>query len=315
MVELEPQLERKLRDKFARIDAASPPQALINFRPTTARRRHRRLNFIVGAGAIAVVAAGIAAFGLELSGHPHTTPPPSIAAGGTLPKIPVYSPASPIPKLITPTPMPVYGTGFPSSWYTVVPITKHTGSAVLPAFIPGGWVYVQYACIGTGNLKIEFSDGAVSENLKPCSSSTRPVNAEISGAYGPLTGSPVALRVVASPSARWEMVVAETGTPQTLPKLPALPADAKVLVPLTFGQGVAALPSFPYHASIQIQWWCSGPGAINIDISNGDQSMGASNCGTGGVGGTVNFTGPRQTLVVDVSPHNRWEIRVYWEPS
>ena len=156
MVELEPQLERKLRDKFARIDAASPPQALINFRPTTARRRHRRLNFIVGAGAIAVVAAGIAAFGLELSGHPHTTPPPSIAAGGTLPKIPVYSPASPIPKLITPTPMPVYGTGFPSSWYTVVPITKHTGSAVLPAFIPGGWVYVQYACIGTGNLKIEF---------------------------------------------------------------------------------------------------------------------------------------------------------------
>jgi hypothetical protein len=315
MIEIDSELERKLRGKFVRIDAESPPQALINFRPTSVRRRHRRLNFIVAAGAIAVVAAGVAAFGLELSGHPHATPTPSTAGRVALPKLPVYSPASPIPKLIEPTPMPAYGTGFPASWYTVVPVTKHTGSAVLPAFIPGGWVYVQYACVGSGNLKIESSDGTVNESLKPCSSSARPVNAQISGAYGPLSGGPVALRVVTNPSVRWEMVVAQTGTPDALPQLPALPAGAKVLVPLTFGQGVAALPSYPYHASIQIQWWCSGPGAISVDISNGNESMGSSVCGVGGSGGTVNFTGPRQTLVVDVSPHNRWEIRVYWEPS
>jgi hypothetical protein len=315
MIELEPRLENKLRDKFDRVDAETPPARLMSFEASASRRRHTSLNLIVGVGAVAVVAAGVAAFGLELGGHSHTTPTPSGAQGGQLPTMPVYSPATPLPRVISPVPMPVYGTGFPRSWHIVIPVIKHTGSAVLPVFVPEGWVYVQYACVGHGQLQIVSTDGKVSETLKPCSSSAHPVNAQISGAYGPLSGAPAALTVLANRSIRWEIVVAETATPSILPTLPALPANAKVLVPLTYGLGVAALPSFPYHSSIQIQWWCSGPGGMKVDISNGDQSMSASNCGTGGVGGTVNYTGTRQTLVVDVNPANRWEIRVYWQPN
>ena len=43
--------------------------------------------------------------------------------------------------------------------------------------------------------------------------------------------------------------------------------------------------------------------------------MGASNCDSSGVGGTVSYSGKRETLVVDVDPANRWEIRVYWQPN
>jgi hypothetical protein len=314
MIDIGPRLDSELRAKFDRVEAETPPQRLMTFQPT-ATRGHRSLNAIVGLAAIAVVAAGIAVFALELSGHPRPAPTPSSAQGARLPSMPVYSPSPPLPQVIAPVPMPVYGTGFPASWHIVIPVTKHTGSAVLPAFVPAGWVYVQYACFGTGHLQIVSTDGTLSESLRSCSSSAHPVDAQISGAYGPLSGSPVVLKVVTSPSVRWEIVVAETATPSTLPALPALPANAKVLVPVTYGLGVAALPSFAYRSFIHIQWWCSGPGGITVFVSNGHQSMGASDCGSDGVGGTVNYAGPRETLVVDVNPDNRWEIRVYWQPG
>jgi hypothetical protein len=316
MIDIGPRLETRLRDKFARIDAETPPQRLTSFQPPGIRRRYRSLNVIVGVAAIAVVAAGAVAFALELGGHPRPTPTASSAQGGPLPRLPVYSPAPPPPSVYGPTPMPVYGTGFPASWHIVIPVTQHTGSAVLPAFIPEGWVYIQYACVGTGHLRIVTADGTVNESFKPCSSSAHPVNAQISGAYGPLIeGRPVTLQVVTSPSVRWEIVVAETATPLILPTLPALPANAKVLVPLTYGEGIAALPSFTPHSVIQIQWWCSGPGGIQVFVSNGNESQGASVCGVGGSGGTNDYAGNSETLVVDVSPNNIWEIRVYWQPS
>jgi hypothetical protein len=312
MIDIGPRLDSRLRDKFDRIEAETPPPGLVNFRPSSTRRRHRLMNAVAGVAAIAVVAGGAAAFALELGGHPHTIATPSTASGGVLPRIPVYSPAPPPPHVITSVPMPVYGTGFPRSWNTVIPVTKHTGSAVLPAFIPVGWIYVQYACAGAGHLQIVTSDGTVNESLKPCSG--RPVNAGISLSDGPLSGRPVALQVVTSPSVRWEIVIAETATPMLLPKLPALPANARVLVPLAFGQGVAALPSFTPHDFITMEWWCSGPGGIQVYISNGNSSVGSSDCGVAGAGGTNDYTGKRETLVVDVSPYNRWEIIVYWQP-
>jgi hypothetical protein len=317
MIDIGPRLDSRLRAKFARIDAETPPQRLMSFQPSENRARHRSLNVIVGVAAIAVVAAGAVAFALELGGHPRPTPATSAAHGGPLPRMPVYSAPPPPPHIYSPTPMPVYGTGFPASWYIVIPVTKHTGSAVLPAFIPEGWEYIQYACVGTGHLQIVTADGTVNESFRPCSTSAHPVNAQISGGYGPLTGEPVALRVVTSPSVRWEIVVAETATPLILPTLPPLPAGAKVLVPLTYGQGIAALPSFTPHGSNQMQWWCSGPGGIQVFVSNGNQSTSASTCagGPSGGGGTDDYTGRRETLVVDVSPHNTWEIRVYWQPS
>ncbi len=316
MIDIGPRLDSRLRDRFARIDAEAPPQRLVSFQPHATRRRHSSLNVMVGVAAIAVVAAAAVAFALELGGHPHPTPPPpSSAQGGPLPNIPAYSAAPPSPHSIAPAPMPVYGTGFPRSWHIVIPVTKHTGSAVLPAFLPEGWVYVQYACVGTGHLQIVTTDGSVNESFKLCSSSSGPVNAQISGAYGPLKGAPVSLKVVTNSSVRWEIVVAETATPMVLPTLPPLPANAKVLVPVTYGQGIGALPSFPPHGFIQIDWWCSGPGGIQVFVSNGYESEGASVCGVGGAGGTNDYTGTRETLVVVVTPHTEWEVRVSWQPN
>jgi hypothetical protein len=317
MIDIGPRLDSRLRAKFDRIDAEVPPQRLTSFQPSAAQGRHRSLNVIVGVAAIAVVAAAAAAFAVELGGHPRPTPATSSAHGAPLPRMPVYSAPPPPPRVYGPTPMPVYGTGFPASWHIVIPVTQHTGSAVLPAFIPEGWEYIQYACIGAGHLQIVSTDGTFSESFKPCSSSVEPVNAQISGAYGPLSeGRPVILKVVTGPSVRWEIVVAETATPLILPTLPALPANAKVLVPLTYGRGIAALPSFTPH-SFQMEWWCSGPGGYQIFVSNGNESEGASTCGgaPSGSGGGLDYAGKRETLVVDVSPHNTWEIRVYWQPN
>jgi hypothetical protein len=229
--------------------------------------------------------------------------------------MPVYSPTPPPPHVISPVPLPSYGTGFPASWYTAILLTKHTGPAVLPAFLPQGWIYVQYACIGPGHLQIVTSDGTVNEQLRPCSSSARPVDAGISLGYGPLKGAPVALKIVTSSSVRWEIIVAETAPPMTLPALPPPPAGAKILVPLTFGQGVAALPSFTPHSSSMMEWWCSGPGGMQVFVSNGYESSSSSDCGLGGAGGFDDYAGRRETLVVDVNPASRWEILVYWQPS
>ncbi|HEX4864300.1 MAG TPA: hypothetical protein VFV02_09520 [Acidimicrobiales bacterium] len=318
MIDIGPRLDSRLRDKFDRIDAETPPERLMSFQPTAARRRHGSLNVIAGVAAIAVVAAGVAASALELRGHPHTTPTPSSSAqGGPLPSMPAYSPTPPPPQVYAPTPMPVYGTGFSRSWYIVIPVTKHIGSAVLPAFIPEGWEYIQYACSGAGHLQIVTADGTVNESFKPCSSSAHPVDAQIDGGYGPLIeGRPLALEVVTSPSVSWEIVVAETATPLILPTLPALPANAKVLVPLTYGEGIAALPSFTPHSIVSMDWWCSGPGGMQVFVSNGNESLGESVCGgLPGGGGPIDYAGKRETLVVDVSPHTTWEIRVYWQPS
>jgi hypothetical protein len=315
MIDIGPRLDSRLRAKFDRIDAETPPESLTSFQPQARRRRHRSLNIVVGAVAIAVVAGGAVAFAFELGGHVHQEPTPSSAQGGPLPRMPVYSPAPPPPHVYGLTPDPVYGTGFPASWHIVIPVTQHTGSAELPAFVPEGWVYVQYACVGTGHLQIVTADGTVNESLKPCSSPAHLVDVQISGDNGPLYGSPAALEVVTSPSVHWEIVVAETATPVTLPTLPPLPANAKVLVPVTYGQGVAALPSFTHHSFISMQWWCSGPGGMQVFVSNGNQSTSSSACGVGGGGGTDSYLGNRETLVVDVSPDNRWEIRVYWQPS
>ncbi len=316
MIDIGPRLESRLRAKFDRIDAESPPESLTSFRRQATRRPRRSLNVLVGVTAIAVVAGGVAAFALELSGHSHPTAAISPAQGGPLPKIPVYSAPPPPPKVYTPVPLPVYGTGFPASWHIVIPVTHHTGSAELSAFVPAGWVYVQYACVGTGQLQIVSTDGTLSESFRPCSSSShpRPVNAQISDAYGPLKGRPVVLEVLASPSVRWEIVVAETATPVALPTLPPLPANAKVLVPLTFGLGVAALPTYTPRGTVTMEWWCSGPGAMQVFVSNGNESFSQSPCGIGG-GGPVDYTGNSETLVVDVNPANRWEILVYWQPN
>ena len=198
MIDIGPRLDSRLQDKYARIDAEAPPQRLTSFKPS-ARRRHRSLNVAVGVAAIALVAAGAVAFALELGGHPRPVPP-TPAQKGPLPSMPVYSTPPPTPHVIVPTPMPVYGTGFSPSWHTVIPVTRHTGSAVLPAFIPEGWVYIQYACVGTGHLDIVNTDGTVNESFKPCSSSGHPVDAQISGALRPVDTQPCGLEGGDQPS-------------------------------------------------------------------------------------------------------------------
>ena len=50
-------------------------------------------------------------------------------------------------------------------------------------------------------------------------------------------------------------------------------------------------------------------------LRNGYEREGAWVCGVGGAGRTNNYSGKSETLLVDVSPNNTWEIRVYWQPN
>ena len=179
MIDIGPRLDSRLRDKFDRIDAETPPQSLLTFQPTGTRRRHGSLNVIVGVAAIAVVAAGIAHShwnsAVTRIRHPRRRRRREGRCRGcpSTARLPHPRTSSPRHRCRC------TGRGFPASWHIVIPVTKHTGSAALPPFIPEGWEYIQYACVGTGHLQIVSTAGTVSESLRPCSSSAHPVNAQI----------------------------------------------------------------------------------------------------------------------------------------
>src|SRR5579863_5312074 len=123
-----PRAVRTAASNDERIEAQGDPARRTTVAPVGDRPRHRALNRLAGAVGIAVVAVAVATFGLELSGHVHSTAP------------------APATNLAA---MPVTGsTGFPASARIVVPTTRGKGKAVLPTFLAQAKVlYVQYDCI------------------------------------------------------------------------------------------------------------------------------------------------------------------------
>jgi hypothetical protein len=310
MIDIDPRLDSRLRSKYERIEAGSLPPALADFDPAVASPRRRGLNLMTGIAAIAVVAAGLASFALEVSGHLHS-PTSAPAANATnhnklavAPDFPSLSPFLPSDAL------PL-----------LVGDTYAEGSKGLPTFVPTKPYWIQFACLGTGPIHVLSSDGSVQYTSRGCGSPG------LQGLFAPnsqVSGQPVSLRVETTSSTTWELRVAqsngattpyETSAPSPHPGYPLdfkVPAGATPLVPVTNGRGSITLPTFtPKTKYANIVLRCSGPGSLEITGSDG--STGTTESCTGeisGSGGSIQ-PGVPLTLVIKADPAMTWEILVY----
>ncbi len=308
MIDMDPGLRTRLRAKYDRIKAENPPATLANFDPIVARPRRQVLNLIIGAAAIAIVAAGIATFALQLSAHLHGTTPAATAPATTassnqqipqgFPRLSPFVPASVLPLLVNDT----YG----------------EVSASLPTFTPTKPYSIQYACLGTGSIDILSSDGSVHFTSESC------VSPGINGLLVPqdqITGKPVSLRVETTAPTAWELRVMQYsgGAPPPFEGAPPSPHPGydpgeTTLIPDTHGEGSATLPAFTpntlYYRSVVS---CSGPGSLEIIGSDGStyttESCEVPSLGSGD-GGEAK-PGVPISLMIKADPGTTWEITVY----
>jgi hypothetical protein len=306
MIDMDPDLRNKLRAKYDRIKAENPPATLANFDPIVARPRRKGLNLMIGAAAIAVVAAGIATFALQLSAHLHATTPAATAPATTA------SSNQQIPQ------------GFPSLTpvlpAAVLPVlvgdTYADGSASLPTFTPTKPYWIEYACLGTGSIDILSSDGSVHFTSESC------VSPGINGLLVPqdqITGKPFSLRVETTASTAWELRVMQYsgGAPPPYEGAPPSPHPGydpgeTTLIPDTHGRGSVTLPTFtPKTEYDRIVLVCSGPGSLEITGSDGSTDTTESCTGeVSGSGGSIQ-PGVPISLMIKADPGTTWEITVY----
>jgi hypothetical protein len=314
MIDMDPELRIKLRAKYDRIKAENPPAALANFDPLVARPSRKVLNLMIGAAAIAVVAAGIATFALQLSAHLHATTPAATAPATTassnqqipqgFPSLSPFVPASVLPLLVGDT--------------------YADGSASLPTFTPTKPYSIQYACLGTGSIDILSSDGSVHFTSESC------VSPGVNGLLVPpdqITGKPVSLRVETTASTAWELRVMQYsgGAPPPFEGAPPSPhpgypidfrlhAGETLLIPDTHGTGSLTLPTF----TPTTKYWdsvvsCSGPGSLEIIGSDGSTATQES-CKVPAIGsgdGGEAKPGVPISLLIKADPGTTWEIIVY----
>jgi hypothetical protein len=312
MIDIDPRLDSKLRSKYDRIDAESVPPALANFDPAVASPRRRGLNLMTGIGAAAVVAAGLATFALEVSGHLHS-PTSAPAANATnhnkLDVAPDFQSLSPfLPSDALPL---------------LVGDTYAEGSKALPTFVPTKPYWIQFACLGTGSIHVLSSDGSVQYTSRGCGS---PGLQGLFSPNGQVSGQPVSLRVETTSSTTWELRVAqsngkttpyETAAPSSRPGYPVnftVPAGATPLIPDTHGKGSVTLPTFtPNTAFYNSVVSCSGPGSLEIIGSDGSTATQEA-CAIGAIGsgdGGESKPGLPISLVIKADPGTTWEIVVY----
>ena len=290
-----PPVVRRAVSMDERIEAKNPPARLTTFAHVADRPRQRALSRLAGAVGVAVVAVAVAMFGLELSGHVHSAAP------------------APATKLAA---MPVTGSsGFPASAQIVVPTTRGKGRAVLPAFLAQAKVlYVQYDCIGSGQLEIQSTNRAVKADLQPCSRSVAATTVALDAAA---TGAPLSLEVVTGSSVKWELLVAESQVPANFPSLSiAFPVGAfPLLVGDTYADGSASLPTFTPTKPYWIEYACMGTGSITILSSDGSVDYTSESCNASpGINGLLvpqnQVTGQPVSLRIATTQSTTWEARV-----
>ena len=308
MIDLDPDLRNKLRAKYNRIRAEHPPAALANFDPVVARPRRKVVNLLIGGAAIALVAAGVATFALQLSAHRHATTPaataPAITASSNQ-QIPQG-----FPRLTPVLPM------------DAIPLfvgdTYAEGSASLPTFTPTKPYLIEYACLGTGSIAILSSRGSVHFTSESC------VSPGINGLMVPqdqITGKPVSLRVEATASTAWELRVMQYSGDAPPPYEGAPPSPHPgydpgeiTLIPDTHGKGSATLPTFtPNTLYLRSVVSCSGPGSLEI-IGSDSSTYTTESCEVPSIGGGYGEgakPGVPISLTIKADPGTTWEITVY----
>jgi hypothetical protein len=233
MVDIDPGLDTRLRAFFDHYEGEAMPPRLATFDETdidvgvSDRGRRPLFNLFAGLAAAAVVAAAIALFAIELTSHENpATGPAARSASPT---------ASPLNA------MPVLGdSGVPTAAHVVISLTRGHGPVQLQTFVPQGTLYIQFDSAGPGVFKISSTDLVVGNDLAHASNSFGVTTLTMDRPQS-YDRKPLTLRVTADPSTRWEVFVAESRAP--LPVFIAH-ADSRVLVPVTYGTGLATLPAF-----------------------------------------------------------------------
>jgi hypothetical protein len=340
MPDVDSRLDRELRSFLDEIKAQPLPQPLADFHPATVRSGRKVLNVLAGTVAVAVIAATVTVFAIELNGHRGVgSPAPAAKAGPT-------STPKPTPSIVT-------DSSLPPGAKVLIPKTYGTGTKTLPTVTlgPNEGIWIAYSC--SSNVmpfnSIFVSGRGVPAFLAPniqwwlhqfttpnrCSG-TLPTDG---GQGGPLTVRFIAVR----PSVTWTVAVYEFPSPaiavsnpppSSTPLFPGptppflyapAPRGAKVLVKITYGWGSETLPTVTVapHLPLVIESGCisTSASADTLTIGSGDPafdgSMGSGRCyyGTGegdSTGGTVGSgAGGPLTLRVTAAPSVRWVILVY----
>ncbi|MFZ0178632.1 MAG: hypothetical protein WAL84_02005 [Candidatus Dormiibacterota bacterium] len=299
MVDIDPRLDSKLRVFFERIESSTPPPGLTDIDvESPGHGRRATFNLFAGLAAAAVIAAGIAVFAIELSSHDNPAPGP--AAGS----------ASPLKA------MPQLGDGgVPTAAHVVISLTRGHGPLQLQTIVPQGTLYIQFNCLGPGSFEIASTNHVIDNVLEQCSTDTGVTTMTVQGpkAYD---DKPLTLRVTADPAMRWEIYAAQSRA--LLPPFTIDP-DSRVLVPLTYGTGLATLPAFLLAPGedVYVQVACNSATAADTVQVGENQRFGSeiAGCSTpsGGHGGWFqeNQGGPNGgsvTTYVTADAAVSWEI-------
>jgi hypothetical protein len=337
MPEVDPGLETSLRSFLNEIKAQPLPRPLADFEPAGVRPRRKALNLFAGAAGVAVIAAGVAVFALELNGH--------------------HASGSPIPggqSAATTTPAILDNSPLPPGAKVLIPQTYGTGTETLPTVTlgPNEGIGIEYGCISNHSTpfnSIFLSGHGVPEFLGPNFRFWLHQFSTPDRCSGKLLtdggqGGPLTVRFnAAHPSVTWVILVYEYPSPAIVvskppassiaPSFPGptppflggpAPAGARVLIQVTYGSGSETLPTVTVapNVPLDIEDGCisTSPSANTLTIAssdpafNGDTAIGQCYYGdSGGSGGGGGGSGPggRLTLRVEAGPSVRWVILVY----
>ncbi len=311
MPDIDSPLDTRLQSFFEEIKAQGLPGQLAAFKPGTARTGRRLLNLFAGAAGIAVVAAGVAAFAVELNGHHDVG---SLIPGGQSSSSPMVGPTPPFRPSV---PTDAHGVK------VLIPVTYGTGPKTLPTVVlgPNEALGYEYGCISdhpttiattmalVANRVFDTSGGWSNFLVDGCSNPKgASAGSEMSNGGGGILNrhiyrstttpapsqSTISLRVKTEASVNWVVLVYEfpsTSSWVIIPPIPTsttssspapslapgvAPPGATVLVPLTYGTGPATLPTFTWAPN--------------------DMLYIADGCGSGVIGDTVTFAGDNSTF-------------------
>jgi hypothetical protein len=340
MSDVDSRLDGRLRSFLDDIKEQPLPQQLADFVPATVRSGRKVLNILAGTVAVAVVAATVTVFAVELNGH-HGAGPPAPAG---------KSRATSTPK---PTPSISTDNSLPPGAKVLIPKTYGTGSKTLPTVTlgPNEGIWIAYSCSSnTMPFNSIFVSGrGVPAFLGPNTEWWLHQFATPNRCSGTLPtdggqGGPLSVRFNAvHPSVTWTVAVYEFPSQAILTTPPAYltgpnwpgsappflvapaPRGAKVLVKITYGWGSETLPTVTVarHMPLIIEGGCisTSASADTLTIGSGDPafdgSIGIGRCyyGTGegsSSGGNVGSgAGGPLTLRVVAAPSVRWVIFVY----
>ena len=340
MPDVDSGLEARLRSFLDEVKAQPLPHELTDFMPATVRSGRKMLNVLAGAVAVAVVAASVAVFAIELSGHHDVRSP--VPAGTSV--------ATSTPK---PTPTSATDSSLPSGATVLIPPTHGTGTETLPTVTlgPSEGIWFTYSC---SSNTMPFNSIFVSGRGVPVFLGSNiqwwlhqfstPSRCSGSLSTGGGQGGPLTVRFNAvRPSVTWTVALYEYPSQAILTTPPAYldgpnwpgsappflfapaPSKAKVLIKITYGWGSETLPTVTVARNVPlvIEEGCisTSAAADDLTIGSGDPafngSLGIGRCfygtGTGASsGGPVGSeAGGPLTLRVTAAPSVRWVIFVY----